>query len=244
MLIDPVYYINQYPDIESHTRNSLTPYYIAFQHFINNGHLECRNPSIWFNHEYYVNKYADIATFVKNGGNAFVHFINWGYKENRSPSQYFDPQFYYDTYPDIVNAGINAFVHFINWGIFEGRKTCKGDFKYKPMERFYSLETLRYYISNKEQFGAINKYAEIYQLGMELYISNSTMQDINRKLLKSNKQITKLNGQLVHLNDLNDLTDNVKTVYLCHEGNKIINKQIIDLNKKVKILTQLLRRQI
>lgn len=101
----------------------------ALEHFLRFGQFENRDPSSFFNTNFYFQRNADVLQAV-NGGffrSAFEHFLYFGQFEGRDPSTLFNSNFYLQRHTDVqqaVNTGIirNAFFHFIDFGQFEQRQ--------------------------------------------------------------------------------------------------------------------------
>lgn len=131
MLFDYDYYISKYPDVREHIINTENPVRAAFHHFITIGHKEGKDPSIWFNNEYYLKTYPDVSKAISEGklSNAFEHFIIRGHKEFRNPCKNFSSCYYIQMYPDvreaIENNQVSPFEHFSCWGFKEGKKSCR-----------------------------------------------------------------------------------------------------------------------
>ncbi|MCL1467178.1 hypothetical protein [Argonema galeatum] len=100
----------------------------GYDHFIQSGAREGRNPSQIFNTNYYLSQYPDIASAVANGSlkSAYNHFIEYGAREGRNPILQFNSNDYLSRYPDIATAVNNGtfrsgYDHFIQYGTKEGR---------------------------------------------------------------------------------------------------------------------------
>ena len=79
---DEEYYLKCYPDV----CEARIP---AFEHYVNAGHKEGRNPNRYFNTDYYLKNNPDVAAEAIN---PFLHFKHYGYLEkNRRPSSRFGP---------------------------------------------------------------------------------------------------------------------------------------------------------
>lgn len=100
----------------------------GYQHFINFGAKDGRNPSDVFDSQYYLSLYPDIAAAVANGSitSAYDHFVQFGAREGRDPSLLFSSSYYLSQNPDVaavVNNGSfrSGFDHFLAFGANEGR---------------------------------------------------------------------------------------------------------------------------
>lgn len=84
---------------------------------------------VYFDEQYYLAKYLDVAQAVTQGvfTSGWQHFSLYGQYENRSPSQWFDPVWYLQHYGDVASAvqsnpaTLSAWSHYVNWGQFEHR---------------------------------------------------------------------------------------------------------------------------
>ncbi|MCT7977323.1 SGNH/GDSL hydrolase family protein [Laspinema olomoucense] len=98
----------------------------AAQHFFTFGEQEKRDPSAFFQTEYYLSENPDVAAAISPNLTAFDHFINVGYREGRDPTRFFNTNFYAQTNPDVAEAVqqdplTGFFAHFITVGAQEGR---------------------------------------------------------------------------------------------------------------------------
>jgi len=101
----------------------------ALEHFLRFGQFENRDPSSFFNSNFYFQKHPDVQQAVNTGffRSAFEHFFVSGQFEGRDPSSLFNSNFYLQRHSDVqqaVNTGTikNAFFHFIEYGQFEQRQ--------------------------------------------------------------------------------------------------------------------------
>ncbi|MGI2908949.1 beta strand repeat-containing protein, partial [Tolypothrix sp. VBCCA 56010] len=98
----------------------------AFEHFLQYGQIEGRNPNIFFDTSYYLQQNPDIDAAVKSGQiTAIEHFLEFGEKEGRNPGKFFDTSYYLQQNQDVaavVKSGqITAIEHFLEFGEKEGR---------------------------------------------------------------------------------------------------------------------------
>lgn len=84
-----------------------------YNHFMNGGWSEGRNPNSFFNTAGYRAAYADVT------GNPLSHYNTSGWMLGNNPSVLFNTQAYLNKYPDIKNAGINPLVHYLRYGYGE-----------------------------------------------------------------------------------------------------------------------------
>ena len=95
-----------------------------------NALMDIVNNSGYFDVDYYLSEYLDVASNKKI--NPLSHFVRKGGSEKRNPSSRFDTAWYLRAYPDILSAGINPLVHFI----LIGNKN-----KFKPLDERQKLDT-------------------------------------------------------------------------------------------------------
>ncbi|SFU76438.1 Glycosyltransferase involved in cell wall bisynthesis [Methylobacterium sp. 174MFSha1.1] len=74
----------------------------------------------YFDREYYLKTYADIASA---GVDPLAHFVAQGWQEGRNPTAQFDVREYLRLNPDVKSAGVNPFYHYVVVGKSEGRQT-------------------------------------------------------------------------------------------------------------------------
>ncbi|WP_447893703.1 hypothetical protein [Vreelandella sp. GE22] len=78
--------------------------------------------SQWFDGQWYLNQYPDIASETQYGQKPALHYLKFGGFEGRDPSPHFDSAGYLRAYPDIAATGINPLLHYIRSGIKEERE--------------------------------------------------------------------------------------------------------------------------
>jgi len=99
----------------------------GYEHFVNFGWLEGREPNSLYDEEYYLSENADVANAVEQGGfqSGLHHFLLFGHREDRSGSAQFDAEDYLTANPDVksaVDQGVtSAFEHYVEFGLAEGR---------------------------------------------------------------------------------------------------------------------------
>jgi phospholipase/lecithinase/hemolysin len=102
----------------------------GFEHFLQFGQFEGRNPSAFFDSAYYLLQNIDVANVVNaNITTAFAHFVNAGQNEGRTPFSLFDTSFYLNNNTD-VNAAvgrdeITGIEHYVRYGAQEGRNPSR-----------------------------------------------------------------------------------------------------------------------
>lgn len=78
--------------------------------------------SPWFDAQWYLQQYPDVAQDPVQSANPALHYIRLGGFEGRNPSPYFDSSFYLESNPDVAITGINPLWHFLRNGQAEGRQ--------------------------------------------------------------------------------------------------------------------------
>lgn len=125
-LYDDTYYLNLYPDVKAAVNNGLIA--SGYDHFINFGQDEGRNPSILYNETFYLSQNPDVANAVTNHlfSSGFEHYLYFGQNEARNPSEQFNEQSYLNNNPDVADVvtqgGLQSgFEHYIKYGEAENR---------------------------------------------------------------------------------------------------------------------------
>lgn len=123
-LFNESYYLSHNPDVMAAVSAGIFP--SGLQHFIDAGQFENRQPSAWFDPDFYLALYPDVRTAVSGGETtALQHFIDAGQFENRDPITEFFTDIYLDRNPDIATAVtgdfLTAYEHFVTSGQEEGR---------------------------------------------------------------------------------------------------------------------------
>jgi glycosyltransferase involved in cell wall biosynthesis len=123
------------------------------EHYCISGCFEGKNPSIWFNTDFYLNKYKDVK---KAGVNPFFHYLKRGFLEKREVGQHWlDIAFYQDKYLDIIPDNIHPYTHYLSDGLDHGlipTGKIDGD---SVLNKLYlkksieSLSELEYFITNQ-----------------------------------------------------------------------------------------------
>jgi GT2 family glycosyltransferase/ubiquinone/menaquinone biosynthesis C-methylase UbiE len=109
---DAAWYLKTNPDVKA---TGMDP----FEHFVQKGGLEGRNPHPIFDAKWYLAKNPDV---LRAGLNPLDHFARHGWKEGRNPHPLFNLSWYIETYPDIGKANVNPLQHYIHSGAMEGRR--------------------------------------------------------------------------------------------------------------------------
>ncbi len=133
-LFDAAYYLAKNPDVAA---AGVDPY----QHYINSGFREGRDPSALFSTSYYLSNNPDIAAA---GINPLLHFEASGYKEGRNPSALFSDADYLAANPDVKAAGFNPLLHYVLAGKAEGRAA------YMPGPIDPGVDAAYYYATNPD----------------------------------------------------------------------------------------------
>ncbi len=112
---DPPFYCRKYADAAQYTLDPRA----AYKHFFKVGLAENRQPSIYFDTEFYLDKAPGLREL---GLNPLSHYFMFGFHEKKSPSPLFDAGFYAKTYGDV--AGIDPFGHYLRTQKLEDRQPC------------------------------------------------------------------------------------------------------------------------
>ncbi|CAD5969635.1 alkaline phosphatase D family protein [Planktothrix agardhii] len=124
-LFNESFYLAQNPDVAVAVASGIIAN--GFQHFIESGQFQVRQPSPLYDESYYLATNPDVAQLIKSGAFAsgFQHYINLGQLENRSPSVLFDSTYYLTENPAlaaiVAQGNITGIEHFVNFGQFEDR---------------------------------------------------------------------------------------------------------------------------
>lgn len=94
LAFDEFWYRHRYPDIDALVRSGAFP--SGWEHYLERGCVENRNPVWWFDENWYQNKNPDVQEAVKAHqlACAFEHYLLYGIRQDLSPSLYFDVQWY------------------------------------------------------------------------------------------------------------------------------------------------------
>ncbi|MBE7380289.1 MAG: hypothetical protein F6J95_002625 [Leptolyngbya sp. SIO1E4] len=152
-LFDETYYLANNPDIAAAVSQGAIA--SGYDHFVQFGWLEGRNPSTLYDEAFYLSENQDVAQAVTDGifRSGLQHYLASGHFENRDPSQYFDADDYLLNNPDVQsaidqNAVSSGFQHFVMFGLEEGRSPDLLLFS----ERFYLAQ-------NADVAGAVESQA-------------------------------------------------------------------------------------
>jgi len=124
-LFNESFYLAQNPDVAAAVQSGVIAN--GFQHFIESGQFQVRQPSPLYDESYYLSTNPDVAQAVNSGGFAsgFQHYISIGQFENRDPSFLFNTAYYLDENPDVVlgvsQGNLTGIEHFVKFGQFEDR---------------------------------------------------------------------------------------------------------------------------
>jgi 2-polyprenyl-3-methyl-5-hydroxy-6-metoxy-1,4-benzoquinol methylase len=108
-LFDTAYYLRTYPDVAA---AGIDPY----EHYLQFGAAEGRDPQALFDTSYYRERYPDVAA---SGLNALQHYAQVGAAEGRDPHPLFDAS-YYTGQAHIGETGKNALLHYCKHGFKAG----------------------------------------------------------------------------------------------------------------------------
>lgn len=89
-----------------------------WQHYLQYGWREGRNPNGLFDVRFYLSSYRDVAAAKIE---PLAHYMQYGWRENRDASPAFSTSAYLFKYQDVRAAGINPLSHYLNDGQREGR---------------------------------------------------------------------------------------------------------------------------
>lgn len=78
--------------------------------------------SAWFDKNWYLGQYQDIANDPVQSRNPALHYLRSGGFEGRNPSPKFDSSFYLQANPDVSQLGMNPLWHYLQYGQLEGRQ--------------------------------------------------------------------------------------------------------------------------
>jgi hypothetical protein len=97
-----------------------------FDHFLQSGQFEGRDPHYLFDTDFYLEENPDVRAAVFSGNfTAIGHFIAHGQFEGRDPSLLFDTSLYLEQNPDVRAAverdEITGIAHYLEFGQSEGR---------------------------------------------------------------------------------------------------------------------------
>jgi len=110
-LFDATFYLAHNPDVAA---AGVDPY----QHYLDYGAKEGRDPSALFSTSYYLAQNPDVAAV---GMNPLLHYEQYGWHEGRNPDALFDTNYYLTQNPDVAAAGVDPLLHFQTYGAQEGR---------------------------------------------------------------------------------------------------------------------------
>jgi hypothetical protein len=107
---DAAYYLAKNPDVAAGRLDPL-------QHYLQYGWKEGRDPSAYFNTNWYRSQNPDIAA----GLNPLTHFETVGWQQGRDPGPNFSVSAYLAAYPDVKAAGTDPLQQFLSTGLVQGR---------------------------------------------------------------------------------------------------------------------------
>lgn len=84
--------------------------------------IDLLQQSEWFDAEWYLKRYPDIAEHPRFSQEPLVHYLMHGGFEGRNPGPEFDSAFYLKRYNDVRERGTNPLVHYLRYGQHEQRQ--------------------------------------------------------------------------------------------------------------------------
>jgi len=125
-IFDENYYLTQNSDVSVLVSAGILE--SGYQHFVNRGLAEGRNPSILYNESFYLSSNSDVTQAVSNGTfrSGLEHFLRFGHIDLRAPTSRFRQTDYLINNPDVAAAISNGtlesgFQHYILRGADENR---------------------------------------------------------------------------------------------------------------------------
>ena len=125
-LFDEAFYLRQNPDVYAAYARGV--FQSGFQHFLQYGQYEGRNPSSLFDEQFYLSQNLDVAIAVSRGNfrSGFQHFLSYGQFEGRNFCRVYNEQTYLAQNSDVAIAVArgsfrSGFQHFLQFGFAEGR---------------------------------------------------------------------------------------------------------------------------
>jgi hypothetical protein len=125
-LFSESYYLATYSDVAAAVRAGQLA--SAWQHYLQYGQSEGRNPSAYFDEAFYRRAYPDVAAAVKAGAvrSGFEQFNMYGQFEKRDPNPYFSESYYDSVNGDVAAAIVSGAItsglmHYVAYGQYEGR---------------------------------------------------------------------------------------------------------------------------
>lgn len=125
-LFDETYYLSKYSDVAGVVNQGIFSY--GFEHFLQFGIAEGRNPSSYYDESLYLANNPDVAGAVDSGvfSSGLLHYVLNGHAENRVASDLFNAGDYLSNNPGVqadIDGGIytSAFDQFLDQGAEEGQ---------------------------------------------------------------------------------------------------------------------------
>ncbi|MGB3405655.1 MAG: alkaline phosphatase D family protein [Microcoleaceae cyanobacterium] len=160
------FYLINNPDVAATVARGIIS--SGFEHFIESGQFQVRQPSPLYNENYYIANNPDVEQAIIEGFfvSGFQHYIEIGQFQNRNPGALFDGEYYLTENPDLIpvvqQGNVTAIEHFVKFGQFEGRSPSP----------FYNND---YYISQNPD---VIDFLELDQLtGIEHYLEVGAAQE-------------------------------------------------------------------
>ena len=112
---DPLFYTSRYPDAAQYSSSNKA----AYSHFLRFGQKQNRQPSIYFDSDFYLDKAPGLREM---GIDPLSHYYMFGIKEGKSPSPLFEPKFYRAKYQ--LGDNIDPFGHYLRHEQSCDRQPC------------------------------------------------------------------------------------------------------------------------
>ncbi len=123
VLFDESFYLAQNPDV-AEVSGVGRAFRSAWEHYVQYGAREGRDPNIFFDTDWYLATNKDVAAA---GMDALTHYNTYGWKEGRDPSRWFDTSTYLDDNPNVAAMNMNPLTHYLLYGYVQGRAVTISD---------------------------------------------------------------------------------------------------------------------
>ena len=124
-IFDSEFYLRNNLDLPFATNNtSSEPSADAYNHYVQFGAVEKRDPSPLFDSSYYLEQNPSVATALAGGdfrNDPLLHYIESGAQSGLDPNPFFDSDYYLEQNSDVAKEGVNPLEHYIQYGSTEGR---------------------------------------------------------------------------------------------------------------------------
>lgn len=112
---DPLFYCRKYPDAARSANDPIA----AYTHFLRLGVAERRQPGVFFDTAWYLDK---TPVLHERNIDPLNHYFLFGIREKKSPSPLFDPEYYANSCA--VKEGEDPFAHYLRHEPAENRRPC------------------------------------------------------------------------------------------------------------------------